>query len=87
MYLVKDLDQIHPLLLTTFCLYFGTEGVFSNRREVSIMKVFTEHLMSYLKNLRTREAELPQTQLNPSAGSGIPHYHVNLMSSDHSILV
>ena len=42
--------------------------------------------MSYLKNLRTREAELPPTQLNPSAGSGIPPYHVNLMSNNHSIL-
>jgi hypothetical protein len=61
--------------------------IFSNRREVSIIKVFTEYLMSYLKNLRTKEAELPPTQLNPSAGSGIPPYHVNLMSSNHSILV
>lgn len=32
--------------------------------------------MSYLKNLRTREAELPPTQLNPSEGSGISPYHV-----------
>jgi hypothetical protein len=50
--------------------------IFRNRREVSIIKVFTEYLMSYLKNLRTREAELPPTQLKPSAGSGIPPYHV-----------
>jgi hypothetical protein len=27
MYLVKDLDQIHLLLLTNFCLYFETERV------------------------------------------------------------
>jgi hypothetical protein len=27
MYLVKDLDQIHSLLLTNFYLYFETEGV------------------------------------------------------------
>jgi hypothetical protein len=27
MYLVKDLDQIHSVLLTYFCLHFGTEGV------------------------------------------------------------
>lgn len=37
--------------------------------------------MSNLKNLRTREAALPPTQLNPSAGSGIPPYHISLMSS------
>jgi hypothetical protein len=59
--------------------------IFGNRKEVSTIKVFTEYITSYLKNLRTREAELPPTQLNPSTGSGIPPYHVNLMSSNHSI--
>jgi hypothetical protein len=28
MYLVQNLDQIHSLLLTKFCLYFVTEGVY-----------------------------------------------------------
>jgi len=40
--------------------------------------------MSYLKNLSTKEAALPPTQLNPSAGSGIPPYHVNVRQNKSS---
>jgi hypothetical protein len=35
MYLVKDLDQINSLLLTNFCLHFGTEGVYLSKRMVA----------------------------------------------------
>jgi hypothetical protein len=35
MYLVKDLDQINPLLLTNLCLHFGTEGVYLSKRMVA----------------------------------------------------
>lgn len=31
----------------------------------------------HLKNLRTKEAALPPTQLNPSAGSGRQAFHAN----------
>lgn len=34
------------------------------------MKVYS--IKSHPKNLRTKEAALPPTQLNPNAGSGIP---------------
>jgi hypothetical protein len=30
MYLIKNLEQIHSTLLTTFCLYFGTERVYNS---------------------------------------------------------
>jgi hypothetical protein len=46
MYLVKDLDQVHSLLLTNFYLYFGIEGVY-------IVTEF-ESKSFYLSNLRLK---------------------------------
>lgn len=41
-----------------------------NKKETKVKFLEKLSLHAHLKNLRTKEAELPPTQLNPKAGSG-----------------
>lgn len=60
--------MVPPCLKPWIC-YYNEEK--HSRRKKKVEFIRTQHFLSYLKNLRTKEAAFPPTQLNPKAGSGI----------------